>query len=81
MAEADREGYERGVRAMKDLAQAVDKPMVEQTRAAPGHAVPIPKELSVQLNAVLSNAIFDEVVALRERERSVPVENLRLTVR
>jgi hypothetical protein len=55
--------------------------MVEQTRAAPGHAVPIPKELSVQLNAVLSNAIFDEVVALRERERSVPVENLRLTVR
>jgi hypothetical protein len=64
-----------------EFAVELAKPMVEQTRAAPGHAVPIPKELSVQLNAVLSNAIFDEVVALRERERSVPVENLRLTVR
>lgn len=65
------------------LAFAVDlaRPMVAQTRAAPGQAVPIPPELSAQLNELLSNAMLDEVLALRERERTVPVENLRLSVR
>jgi len=64
-----------------EFAVELAKPMVEQTRAAPGHAVPIPQALSAQLNAVLSNAILDDVLALRERERTVPIENLRLTVR
>jgi hypothetical protein len=65
------------------LEFAVDlaKQMVAESRAVPGRAVPIPKELSAQLNAVLSNAMLDDVLALRERERTVPVENLRLTVR
>jgi hypothetical protein len=65
------------------LAFAVDlaRPMVAQTRAAPGQAVRIPTELSAQLNAVLSNAMLDDVLALRERERTVPDENLRLTIR
>lgn len=57
------------------------KPMVAETRAAPGQPVPLPKELSAQLYAVLSDAMLEDVLALRERERTVPVENLRLTIR
>ncbi|MCA0326399.1 MAG: hypothetical protein LCH89_12475 [Proteobacteria bacterium] len=57
------------------------RPMVKQTLRAPGQAVQIPEQLSAKLNELLSNAMLDDVLALRERERTVPVENLRLTVR
>ncbi|WP_457328956.1 hypothetical protein [Rhizobacter sp. P5_C2] len=60
-----------------DLGQS----MVEQTLAKPGQAVPIPPQLSAKLNELLSNAMLEDVLALRERERTVPIENLRLTVR
>lgn len=65
------------------LEFAVDlvKPVVQQSLAAPGQAVPIPARLSEQLNAVLSSAMLDDLLALRERERSVSLETLRLTVR
>ncbi len=56
-------------------------PMVAQTRAAPGQAVPIPPQLTAKLNAVLSNAMLDDVLALRERERTVSIDDLRLTLR
>lgn len=55
--------------------------MVAQTRAAPGQAVPIPPQLTAKLNAVLSNAMLDDVLALRERERTVSIDDLRLTLR
>lgn len=64
-----------------DFAVDLARPMVAQTLAAPGQAVPIPKQLSAKLNELLSNAMLEDVLALRERERTVPVENLRLTVR
>lgn len=64
-----------------DFAVDLARPMVEQTRAAPGKAVRIPTELGAKLNAVLYNAMLEDVLALRERERTVPVENLRLTIR
>lgn len=64
-----------------EFAVELAKPMVEQTRAAPGQVVRIPKELGAQLNAVLYNAMLEDVLALRERERTVPAENLRLTIR
>lgn len=64
-----------------EFAADLARPMVEQTLAAPGQAVPIPKLLSARLNELLSNAVLDDVLALREQERTVPVENLRLTIR
>lgn len=64
-----------------EFATDLARPMVEQTLAAPGQAVQIPKQLSSRLNALLYNAMFDDVLALREQERTVPVENLRLTIR
>lgn len=64
-----------------EFAADLARPMVAQTLAAPGQAVAIPQQLSVKLNELLSNAMLDDVLALRERERTVPVENLRLTVR
>ena len=64
-----------------DFAVHLAKPLIEQTRAAPGQVVRIPQELAAQLNAVLYNAMLEDVLALRERERTVPVENLRLTIR
>lgn len=65
------------------LEFAVDlaRPLVAETLAAPGQAVPIPAQLRAKLNAALSNAMLEDVLALRERERTVPVENLRLMVR
>jgi len=65
------------------LEFAVDlaRPVVAQSLSAPGQAIPIPAKLSEQLNAVLSNAMLDDVLALREKERSVSLETLRLTVR
>ena len=65
------------------LEFAVDlaRPVVQQSLVAPGQAVPIPAQLSEQLNAVLSSAMLDELLALRERERSVSLETLRLTLR
>lgn len=64
-----------------EFAAILAKPMVAQTLAAPGQVVPIPEQLSKQLNELLTNAMLDDVIALRERERTVPVENLRLSVR
>ncbi len=64
-----------------EFAADLARPMIAQTLAAPGQAVPIPKQLSARLNELLSNAMLDDVLALRERERTVPVENLRLSVR
>jgi hypothetical protein len=66
------------------LKFAVDlaKPVVaESLSAAPGEAVSIPPQLSEQLNAMLANAMLEDLLALRERERSVSLETLRMTVR
>lgn len=64
-----------------EFAMDLARPLVAETLAAPGQAVPIPALLRAKLNAALSNAMLEDVLALRERERTVPVENLRLTVR
>ncbi len=64
-----------------EFAAELAKPMVEESRATPGRAVSIPKQLSSRLNELITNATLDDVLALRERERTVPIENLRLTVR
>lgn len=61
-----------------DLARNV---VAESLIAAPGQPVSIPVKLSEQLNAALTNAMLDDLLALRERERSVSVETLRLTLR
>lgn len=63
------------------FAANLARPMVEQTLAAPGEAIPIPRQLSAKINELLSTAMLDDVLALREQERNVPVENLRLTIR
>lgn len=64
-----------------EFAVELAKDVVAQSLGAPGQAVAIPAQLSEQLNAVLSNAMLDDLLALRERERSVSVETLRLTLR
>ncbi|MEZ5632422.1 MAG: hypothetical protein R3F09_17160 [Burkholderiaceae bacterium] len=64
-----------------DFAVDLAKPMVAQTRAAPGQAVPIPPQLTAKLNAMLEDAMFEDVLALRERERMVPADDLRLRLR
>lgn len=64
-----------------EFAVNLARPMVAQTRAAPGQAIPIPPQLTAKLNAVLSNAMLEDVLALRERERTVAVDDLRLTLR
>ena len=64
-----------------ELAADLARPVVAQSLNAPGQAIPIPAKLSEQLNAFLSNAMLDDLLALRERERSVSLETLRLTVR
>lgn len=64
-----------------EFAVALAQPMVALTRAAPGQAVPIPPQLASKLNAVLSNAMLEDVLALRERERTVAIDDLRLTLR
>ena len=65
------------------LKVAVDlaRPVVAQSLSTAGQAVPIPQQLSDQLNAALSNALLEDLLALRDRERSVSLETLRLTVR
>lgn len=63
------------------FAADLARPMIAQTLASPGQAIPIPTQLSARLNALLFNAMFDDMLALRERERTVPVENLSLSVR
>lgn len=64
-----------------EFAAALAKPMVAQTLAAPGRAIAIPKQLSSQLHALLHNATINDVLALREQERNVSAEDLRLTIR
>ncbi len=64
-----------------EFASVLARPMVEASLAAPGRAIAVPAQLCSQLNELLSNAMLEDVLALRERERTVPVENLRLTVR
>lgn len=55
-----------------EFAVNLAKPVVEHSLSvAPGQTVPIPPRLSKELNAMLSSAMLDELLALRERERSV----------
>lgn len=44
-------------------------------------ALTVSREVTVKLSTALSNATFDEVVELRNRERSVSLETLRMTLR
>jgi hypothetical protein len=48
---------------------------------SPGKPVEIPQDISNYLNAVLTNALLPELLALRARERTVSTETLRMTVR
>jgi len=56
--------------------------VVEEFRQDPRKKdLTVPREVTLQLNAALSNAMLEDVLALRNRERSVSLEVLRMTLR
>lgn len=66
---------------LEAMRQAKVDEVVQQTLRAPGRGVAIPPEVSDRLNAVLTNAVFPEMLAVRARERSISDEALRMTLR
>lgn len=55
--------------------------VAKQGSRSPGKPVKIPQDISNHLNAVLTNALLPELLALRARERTVSTETLKMTLR